>query len=75
VISSVILCFLSHFVRHRGGRGVGHRRMQPSPTGRRGAEEAGALIGGGVARGVAGSDARRMGRRGAEEVGARYRAV
>jgi hypothetical protein len=49
--------------------------MQPSPTGRRGAEEAGALTGGGVARGVAGSDARRMGRRGAEEVGARYRAV
>jgi hypothetical protein len=82
VISSIILCFLSHFVRRRGGRGsgaggrgVGHRRMRPSLTGRRGAEEAGALTGGGVARGVAGSDARRRGRRGAEEVGARYRAV
>jgi hypothetical protein len=52
VISSVILCFLSHFVRHRGGggrgaggRGAGHRRMRPSPAGRRGAEEAGAPVG------------------------------
>jgi hypothetical protein len=52
VISSVILCFLSHFVRRGGGggrgtsgRGAGHRRMQPSPVGRRGAEEAGAPAG------------------------------
>jgi hypothetical protein len=52
VISSAILCFLSHFVRHRGrggrgasGRGAGHRRMHPSPAGRCGVEEAGALVG------------------------------
>jgi hypothetical protein len=52
VISSVILCFLSHFVRRKGGggrgadgRGAGHRRMWPLPVGKRGAEEAGAPTG------------------------------
>jgi hypothetical protein len=52
MIFSVIFCFLSHFVRRRGGggrgaggRGAGYRRMRPSPTGRRGAEEAGASVG------------------------------
>jgi hypothetical protein len=47
VFSSVILCFLSHFVRRRGAgvRGAGHRRMQPSPVGRRRAEEEGASVG------------------------------
>jgi hypothetical protein len=92
VISSVILCFLSHFVRRRGeggrgisGRGVGHRRMQPSLSGRRGAEEAGVsagrrwekevgtLTGVGAARGVVGSDPRRWGRQGAEEAGGAHR--
>jgi hypothetical protein len=55
VISSVILCFLSHFVRRRrqgaGRRGAGHRRMRPSPAGRCGMEEAetpaGEVMGGG----------------------------
>jgi hypothetical protein len=52
VISSIILCFLSYFVRRmgeggrgNGGRGAGHRRMRPSPAGRRGAEEARAPVG------------------------------
>jgi hypothetical protein len=31
--------------RGRGGRGAGHRRMRPSPAGRRRAEEAGAPVG------------------------------
>jgi hypothetical protein len=52
MISSIILCFLNHFVRHRGGggrgtsgRGAGRRRMRHSPAGRRGVEEAGAPVG------------------------------
>jgi hypothetical protein len=31
--------------RGAGGRGAGHRRIRPSPAGRRGAEDAGASAG------------------------------
>jgi hypothetical protein len=52
VTCSVILSFLNHFVRCRGGggrgasgRGAGYRRMRPLPAGRHGAEEAVASTG------------------------------
>jgi hypothetical protein len=43
------------------------------PAGRRWEKEAGALTGGGAARGVVGSDPHRRGRRGAEEAGGAHR--
>jgi hypothetical protein len=61
----------------RGARlrgGAGWRRLGRWRERRR-EGEVGALTGGGAARGVAGSGARRRGRRGAEEAGARCWAV